>query len=103
MSCLPTDDFPVSRLRKATTQVVQLGSYYDGDTPFQVVVNAIYVSKNFGPLYSKDARQPDILYIDPGVNRLTLDEYDTDTPGMLNVQLLCADQYLQFWFEVIDE
>ena len=102
MSSPPTDDFPVFRLRRGVQQTVSLGGLYENGELVPIIVNGCQISKNFGPAYEKDATRPENVTQLHGPISLTLDEFDTDTPGVLNVLLRVWDQYLQYWF-FIDE
>ena len=93
------NQYPIYQLFRATKQIVPVVGCYDGTIPVKVIVDGIFLSKNFGPLYTKPAFEATIRNTE-GRMFFTFDEEDTDTPGFLNVQIFSRVSFLQFWFSV---
>ena len=90
-------DFPIMPIHQAMKQIVPLGTLYKGNEPIGMHINAIFLSKNFGPFYQKPI---DAMLRRPGITFLTLEKSDTDSPGFLLVQLRSKEQYYSYWFSI---
>ena len=91
--------YPVNPLKRAAKQTIKLGYFTERVTkePARIVIVSIKISKNYGPGYYKDIDMFDGMRSVPGWVYLDLTEEDTDTPGMLQVEI-STPHTIPFWF-----